>query len=100
MENLLEVMNVAVNNKPSMGESCNHCGYCCLTEVCAIGQDLTGSTIAPCKLLVSEDGKHQCKLIVEEEKQGDSTLLKDIIGAGTGCCAETQKEVFDRLMSQ
>ncbi|MGD1524189.1 hypothetical protein [Vibrio owensii] len=97
MSDLISVMNVAVNKKPKMGQPCNHCGYCCLTEVCSVGQELTGKSFGPCTLLVTEGDEHRCKLIVEEQKQGDSTLLKDTIGAGVGCCAETQQETFARL---
>ena len=39
MGNLMELINVAVEQKPAMGEDCNHCGWCCLTEVCEMGQN-------------------------------------------------------------
>jgi len=98
--NLIELVDVAVKNKPRFGERCNHCGYCCLVEVCAVGKEWTGRTIGPCKLLVGEDpkqsnydpDKHYCTLAIELEE------MKKVIGAGSGCCAETQNEAIERIM--
>ena len=90
MNNLIEVLDIAVKNKPSFGDACNNCGYCCLVEICCIGQDLTGSYTAPCKLLVSKDNKHYCKL-------ADNGKTKTLLGIGSGCCSETQREVINRL---
>lgn len=90
--NLMQIMTVAIENKPKLGDACNHCGYCCLTEVCVVGQELTGSDIGPCKLLVSEGDQHKCQL-------ADTPTMKEVIGMGTGCCAETQNEVMARLTS-
>lgn len=87
---LINVLNISIENKPKMGDACNSCGYCCLTEVCAVGQELTGSSCAPCKLLISEDDKHYCQLAKNE-------TTKKILGIGTGCCAETQNESLARL---
>jgi len=90
MNNLIKVINVAVNNKPKMGEPCNSCGYCCLTEVCCIGQELTGSSIGPCKLLITDGDKHTCHLAKNE-------ITRKALGIGTGCCAETQNEAIRKL---
>lgn len=87
---LIKILNVAVETKPKLGEACNSCGYCCLTEVCVVGQDLTGSDIAPCKLLISEGDKHYCKLAANE-------TTRKVLGIGSGCCAETQNEVMERM---
>lgn len=90
MSNLIEVINLAVKTKPKFGDDCNNCGYCCIAEVCPIGQDLTGSSIGPCKLLVSKNGKHYCHLAKNE-------TTREALGIGTGCFAETQAEVFIRI---
>jgi uncharacterized cysteine cluster protein YcgN (CxxCxxCC family) len=97
--NLIKMVEVAVEIKPKFGDTCNHCGYCCLTEVCQVGQELTGKTIGPCKLLIGEEpnqkhydpNKHYCSaaLYIPE--------MKEAIGAGEGCCSETQREVITRL---
>jgi len=88
MDDLLSVINIATENKPPVGEPCNFCGWCCLTEVCVVGQGVSGSAILPCSLLREEDGKHLCGL---------SDSLSDVLGLGTGCCAETQNEVIARI---
>lgn len=96
MSELIELLNVAVSTKPVIGSQCNNCGYCCLTEVCVVGQELTGNTIGPCTLLVKEKGsdKHHCQLVLND----DSETMANILGIGTGCCAETQNEAMARLM--
>ena len=93
MSGLIKVMTLAHETKPKMGEPCNHCGYCCLTEVCVVGQEITGKTIAPCDLLVSEGDKHHCKLVLN-----DVPDIKETLGIDTSCCAETQAETINRLM--
>jgi hypothetical protein len=82
----------AVEIKPKFGENCNHCGYCCLTEPCPIGQDLTRKTIGPCELLIQEEDQYFCKLI----RNG----IDVDIGQDKGCCAETQDETINRLTSR
>ncbi len=91
MSDLLKILTVAVETKPRKGDACNHCGYCCLTEVCPVGKELGGGEYGPCKLLRSEDNKHYCSLA-----EKDDAFIK-LIGASTGCCAETQNEVIARL---
>ena len=91
MNNLIKVVELAVSNKPKLGEECNSCGYCCLVEVCCVGQELTGKGIGPCELLITEGEKHTCKL-------ADNETTKKALGIGTGCCAETQAEAMTRLV--
>lgn len=90
MKTLMVKLTEAVESKPAMGEACTNCGYCCLTEVCVIGQELTGKRIAPCNLLIEKDNKYFCKLIL-------NGFSKEELGIGTGCCAETQNEAIVRL---
>lgn len=91
MSDLIGLLNIAVETKPTKGDTCNHCGYCCLTEVCAVGKELGGGEYGPCKLLRTDGDKHYCTLV---EK---SDAFIEIIGVSTGCCAETQSEVIARL---
>lgn len=90
MPNLLKIITVSIENKPKKGQPCNSCGYWCLTEVCPVGVELTGSDIAPCKLLITEGDKHTCILAQHE-------TTRKVLGIGTGCCAETQQEVITRI---
>lgn len=93
---LIEVMNIAIERKPTYGQACNHCGYCCccccLTEVCATGIQVTGTDVAPCKLIKTEGDNHYCSL-------GDTSLGKELLGIGEGCCAKTQQEAIEEFMN-
>lgn len=94
MPELIELINIAESNKPKMGEDCNHCGWCCMTEVCSMGQNITGDSkyAIPCKLLVERDGKYYCSV-------ADQVEDKQSLGFDTGCCAQTQTERLNELMS-
>ncbi len=94
MDNLIEAINIAASNKPLMGDKCNHCGWCCMTEVCPTGKEWGAGETIPCKFLIGEkltdmhydDTKHYCYLAISVEE------LKQDIGTNEGCCAETQEE--------
>ena len=79
--------------KPKFGEPCNGCGWCYLTEVCVVGRELTGNTIAPCSLLIEMGGKHLCKIALTGQ-------LHKELGIGTGCCAKTQKEIIEEMSNE
>jgi hypothetical protein len=96
MVSLIELIEIAETEKPAFGTPCNHCGWCCLTEVCPAGQDLGQDKYAiPCKFLRGEgkEQKHYCGLMI------DIPEYKDIIGASDliGCDARTQREVINNL---
>jgi hypothetical protein len=91
VKNLINVINVAETNKPALGQPCNSCGWCCLTEVCPVGVELTGTTVIPCKLLVTQGDKHYCQLATSEE-------LRGLLAIGQGCDAETQQEKIVKYM--
>jgi len=97
MPSLVNLLNISVEAKPLMGSTCNNCGYCCLMEVCPVGQRITGKDIGPCTLLVSEEGtnKHYCRLALSGGAE-----IKEDLGIGVGCCAETQKEAIARITGQ
>ena len=86
----VEKIMAAIEIKPKMGEPCNNCGWCCLTEVCVVGQEITGNSTAPCSLLIEEDGKHICKLAA-------AGMALDDLAIGTGCDAMTQQEIIDKI---
>ncbi len=87
---MIELITTARANKPKEGEPCNHCGWCCMTEVCSVGQELTQSAKIPCSLLIESEGKHYCKLATLPE-------VREILSMGRGCDAVTQEEQLERL---
>ena len=89
--NLIEVVTLAVERKPKFGSACNHCGYCCLTEVCSVGIQITGNDIAPCSLIKTQDDNHYCSL-------GETETGREMLGMGEGCCAKTQQEAIDEYV--
>jgi len=87
MTKLMKIIVAAKANKPAMGEECNHCGWCCMSEVCYLGQEATGSETIPCELLEMKEGKYYCSL-------ADTDEAKERLGIGKGCCAKTQEEAM------
>lgn len=85
---LIPIVNVAMKEKPEFGKPCNSCGWCCLTEVCSVGVELSGSTEVPCNYLKNEEGRHVCEL---------AGVLKNELSIGTGCDAKTQAEQLAEL---
>ena len=83
---------VAFKNKPKMGEPCNNCGWCCLTEVCPIGAWVTRSTVAPCTLLDTKGDKHYCTLAIDPD-------IANLMDIGGGCDAQTIEEQLQRLLA-
>ncbi len=91
--NLDALIGIATSIKPKFGEACNNCGWCCMTGVCPVGQDLSGSDELPCKFLEgSGDNKYHCVLA------GDNKLADSVLGIGTGCDAKTQTEQIFEMM--
>ena len=88
--NLAELINVAAEIKPAFDESCNQCGWCCLTEICPVGEYVSGSSQIPCELLIQKGNKHYCSL-------ADDPVYANLLAIGTGCDAITQTERFEEL---
>ena len=93
MSNLGKLLTIAIELKPAFGQDCNHCGYCCLTEPCVVGKELTGKTFGPCELLQTKGDKHYCSLVETE-------TMTEQMGFGTGCCAKTQNESIAEMMAE
>ena len=89
---LIKVIDLAKAKKPAMNQPCNHCGWCCMAEVCPTGQSLTGSSEIPCRLLVEQDGNYLCTLALASQED------KEAIHADTFCDARTQEEVIKDLL--
>lgn len=105
MSTLLKLIEIAETEKPEFSKPCNHCGWCCLTEVCQVGQELGQSKYAiPCKFMRGGDKtqehynpkKHYCGLMI------DIPEYKEIIGASKsiGCDAKTQNEIIKGLNNE
>ena len=80
--------------KPAFGEPCNNCGWCCLTEVCPVGQTLVGTEV-PCKLLRSEGKRHFCSLVTSPF----TDYLGEAIAIDTGCDAKTTMEIIAEMQA-
>lgn len=87
---MIKLVIVAHDNKPKFGDTCNNCGWCCLTEVCAIGEELQGNKELPCNYLITDNDKHTCKLASVPQ-------LKKQLSIGNGCDAKTQAEIIEEL---
>ena len=90
MSNLIQMIRIAEAHKPSFGTPCNHCGWCCMTEVCAVGKANGAGEMIPCKFLYQAGGDHFCDLAKTDKD-------KKKIGIGTGCDAITQAEQLRKL---
>lgn len=88
MTRLMDLIIAAETAKPKFGEDCNSCGWCCMTEVCAVGKINGGGEMLPCKFLTTDN---KCSLAQSEDAWADA------IGSGVGCCSETQAEKFAKL---
>lgn len=93
MSDLIILLVKAKELKPKMGEECNHCGFCCLMEVCVVGQELTGKHYGRCDLLITDGDKHYCRL-------GTDETSRKVLGIGEGCCTETQEEATERYFKE
>lgn len=73
MENLFDLARVGATqyqldlqtqlSKPTFGESCNGCGYCCTMEPCKLAQEFLHCTTGPCVALESKGGRTVCGLV-------------------------------------
>jgi hypothetical protein len=92
MENLMNLITVAAEMKPTFGQTCNHCGWCCLTGPCVVGQEITGKMYGACELLKTDGDKHYCSMAGTKD-------FDEAMGFGTGCDAKTQNEQLAEMMA-
>ena|SRR3990167_2215975 len=92
--------------KPKFGQSCNGCGYCCETEICALGAKFLERPASPCPALERSADRTWCGLVLHPSKYlahhgltkdwADTILgatISSELGIGRGCCAnEPTKE--------
>ena len=77
--------------KPKFEEPCNHCGWCCLTEVCPTGIEYGASEVIPCEYLAHCGDKHYCSLMIEDPR------VKEIMNVDGRCDAITQLEQLEKM---
>lgn len=62
---------------------CCRCGFCCLSEICPVGQTFYGiEKEDPCPALEFNGTEAICNL--------SKVLSKDILGIGKGCCIKAR----------
>ncbi len=94
MSNLNELIQQAELKKPAMGESCNRCGWCCLTQPCAIAVGLGVSEMTiPCPYLTDGPEQYTCSLVEQFP-----ALIVDL-AINKGCDAKTQMEAINEQSS-
>ena len=86
MSELFKNIEIARTRKPAFDMECNNCGWCCLTEVCQLGEFYGGTSMIPCQFLTRKGQKWLCGLIL------DGTIKRKEISIGSGCDAMTQDE--------
>jgi hypothetical protein len=88
--------------KPLYTKPCNHCGLCCLSQLCPVGEEAFPGVSAPCPALVTTSGKAVCGLVVAETLGKLEPLIAKGLGIGCGCSmpdsytTDDQIEAFDK----
>lgn len=69
-------------SKPALGEPCNGCGVCCLTEPCPLGLVLSRRRVGACEALRWQAGAlvYRCGAITEPESVLRQTLPRRLGG--------------------
>lgn len=90
--------------KPSPGQPCNGCGYCCREAPCLLAQEVLNCRQGPCVALEYEDARAYCGLVrhparhmfSQEVPPGEtarlSVLFASMLGLGQGCDADDPRE--------
>jgi hypothetical protein len=102
--------------KPSFGQSCNGCGYCCTTEPCELAKQFLHCTTGPCVALEWQEDRAVCGLVrnplgylfkaarpeadvplLDAPMDSDaarelSTQLATALGIGRGCDADDDED--------
>lgn len=81
--------------KPAEGAPCNGCGWCCISEPCALSKEFLGATDT-CPALERAGDRYACGLITNPSlylgtpEFGNAVLADNfgqMLGIGTGCDA-------------
>jgi hypothetical protein len=76
--------------KPAFASPCNHCGLCCRTSLCHIGEMMFPRASAPCPAITIEDGKALCGIVLTERAFTLAPLAAESLGIGCGCSMEDE----------
>lgn len=91
-------------DKPALGEPCNGCGVCCLTESCPLGSVISRKRLGACDALRWDAGQqvYRCGAITDARgvlgprwrwvAPVFQRLARRWIAAGVGCDATLQAE--------
>jgi len=72
-------------DKPLYTQPCNHCGLCCSSSLCHVGEKLFEAWQLPCPALLSKDDKAICSVVDLEMKSGVIPIISNSLGIGCGC---------------
>jgi len=92
--------------KAKFSEPCTHCGICCQTELCTLGQLVFPSSSAPCPGILQKQGKIQCGLVLMETAAHTKPLFATALGIGCGCSmpdpdtTEAEIQEFDKTSKE
>lgn len=86
--------------KPRYSTPCNHCGECCKTALCPIGEIAVPGAVAPCPLLTIVYNRALCGYVMAEAAAGVEPVVSRKLGIGCGCSMadeDTTDEQMDRF---
>lgn len=87
MSDVIPLPPFPIIQKPREGAACNGCGWCCHTEVCALGQMAfkIKAEQTPCPAMMFTDNKVRCGLVEAEKELAGEPKLAKMLGIDTGC---------------
>jgi hypothetical protein len=71
--------------KPALGQPCNGCGVCCLTEPCPLGMLLSRRRQGACEALRWDAERYHCGVVSAHPRGLLGWLVRRWIAAGSGC---------------
>lgn len=72
--------------KPTYGSPCNHCGVCCIRQLCFAAElAYPNHAGGPCPDLIIRDGKALCGIVLAEEAYNLPKTFTITLGIGLGC---------------
>jgi Fe-S-cluster-containing hydrogenase component 2 len=80
--------------KPTLGQSCNGCGVCCLAEPCPVGMVISLRRRGACRALRWDDAgrRYRCGLMAGTARSRSpwSRVARRLIAAGVGCDSDAE----------
>lgn len=78
--------------KPPLGEPCNGCGICCLSEPCPIGMLISRRRHGACAALRWDGERYLCGALTARAGRLRRWLVRRWIAAGAGCDCSLEAE--------